>query len=66
MPLPKPQKGESEAEFIKRFMKNPQMKKEYPDLKQRLAIAFSTFRRAKEVIKNELQSDESSRNSCQI
>ncbi len=47
MPVPKPNKGETQDEFIARFMSNDTMKKEYSDQKQRLAIAFSTWRRAR-------------------
>ena len=46
MPLPKPSKEESKNDFISRFMDNETMKSEYPDQKQRLAIAYSQLRRA--------------------
>jgi HK97 family phage prohead protease len=39
MPMPKPKKDESKQDFINRFMDDPVMIKEYPDEKQRLAIA---------------------------
>jgi len=48
MPVPQPNKGETREEFVARFMSNDTMKKEYPDNKQRLAIAFSTWRRSKQ------------------
>lgn len=38
-----PNKGESKEDFIKRFMKVT--KKEYPDNKQRLAVAYSYWDR---------------------
>lgn len=38
-----PNKGESKEDFIKRFMKVT--KKEYPDVKQRLAVAYSYWNR---------------------
>jgi len=47
MPIPKPTKGEKQDEFIARFMGNETMKKDYPDQKQRLAIAYSTWRKEK-------------------
>ena len=45
MPLPKPFSGESQKDFISRFMSNPTMIREYPDKKQRAAVAYSTWRR---------------------
>ena len=47
MPVPQPKKGETQDEFITRFMGNETMKRDYPDQKQRLAIAYSTWRRKK-------------------
>jgi hypothetical protein len=44
MPIPKPTKEETKQEYIARFMSDETMKKEYPDEKQRLAIAYSEFR----------------------
>lgn len=44
MPMPTPNKGETRAKFISRFMS--EMKNEYPDHKQRLAIAFDQWRAA--------------------
>ncbi len=41
MPIPSRKKGESKDDFISRFMSNETMKKEFPDHKQRLAIAHS-------------------------
>ncbi|MBN2118505.1 MAG: hypothetical protein JW730_18170 [Anaerolineales bacterium] len=43
MPLPKPNKGESEAAFIDRCMGDDVMKKEYPDEKQRSAVCYSQW-----------------------
>ena len=40
----KPRKGEKEDEFISRFMSAT--KNEYPDQKQRLAVAYSYWRAA--------------------
>lgn len=39
MPMPKPNKDESRDDFISRFMGNPAMIAEYPDEKQRVAVA---------------------------
>lgn len=44
MPLITPKSGESEKEFISRFMDNTAMFSEYPDQKQRLAIAYSQYK----------------------
>ena len=43
--MPNPIKGESEKDYIKRFMQSEEAKKDYPDYKQRLAVAFSKFRK---------------------
>ena len=45
MPILKPNKNESKKEFITRFMSKESMKIEFPDKKQRLAVAFSTWRK---------------------
>ncbi|MEM3008612.1 MAG: hypothetical protein QXY15_11235 [Candidatus Nitrosotenuis sp.] len=47
MPIPKPQKREKQDEFIQRGMSNPTMKKEFPDIKQRLAVLYSQWRKYK-------------------
>jgi len=44
MPLPRPDKGESQQDFVARFMKA--MKDEFPDREQRLAVAHSQLRRS--------------------
>ncbi len=44
MPIPKPHPNEKESEFVNRFMADPVMVKEYPDEKQRVAIAYFTWR----------------------
>ena len=46
-----PNKGESKQEFIHRFMHIT--KKEYPDQKQRLAVAFSYWERGNKINKGE-------------
>lgn len=43
MPMPTKQKGETKEDFISRFMSDEAMKKEYPDEKQRIAVAYSQF-----------------------
>lgn len=44
MPMPKPNKGENEKDFVSRFMGDAVMVKDYPDEKQRAAVAYSTYR----------------------
>ncbi len=41
MPLPVPNSGESQDEFISRCMSNESMKEEFPDSKQRYAVCQS-------------------------
>lgn len=44
MPMPNPnKKKENLAEFVSRFMGDENMKKDFPDRKQRLAIAYSKY-----------------------
>lgn len=43
--MPNPIKGETKEEFIARFMSDPEAKKSFPDQKQRLAVAYSKWRR---------------------
>lgn len=45
MPIPKPNAGEKQSDFISRCMGNATMKDEYPDNDQRLAVCFSSFRK---------------------
>jgi hypothetical protein len=45
MPMPKPREGEKEQDFVGRVMSDEVMLSEYPDEKQRAAVAFSQFRR---------------------
>lgn len=44
MPLPTPRGDESEQDFIGRFMGNDQAISDFPDEKQRAAVAYSTYR----------------------
>src|SRR5262245_12307539 len=41
MPLPTPNDGESQNDFIQRCVANPTMKNDYPDMKQRLAVCYA-------------------------
>lgn len=45
MPLPTPTKTQNKDEFIQAFMSSEPMQKEYPDEKQRLAVAYSQWRK---------------------
>lgn len=45
MPMPKVGKDESRDDYISRFMSDKVMEKEYPDRKQRLAVAYSQYRK---------------------
>lgn len=42
--MPNPTQGESESEFVSRFMESPEARADYPDQKQRAAVAYSKFR----------------------
>ncbi len=44
MPIPTPGQGESQDKFISRFMSNSAMQKDYPDQKQRAAVAYSQWK----------------------
>lgn len=43
MPLPLKQDGEKRGDFIKRCMSDPNIRKEFPDGKQRAAVCYSQF-----------------------
>ena len=45
----KPHAGESKNDFVERFMGDERMKEEYPDEKQRVAVAMSMFRVKKDI-----------------
>jgi len=47
MPLPRRRKNEKRSEFISRFMENKRMREEFHSQKQRLAVAYSTWRKKK-------------------
>lgn len=48
--MPRPDKGEVEADFVARYMADAEARTSYPDDKQRAAVAYSLFRNAE--IKN--------------
>jgi hypothetical protein len=43
--MPKPNPNESEADFVSRYMSSTEAKKKFPDDKQRLAVAYSEYRK---------------------
>lgn len=58
MPMPKPKPGEKESDFVSRFMGDAEMIKDYPDQKQRAAIAYDVYDRAKKKRRQRSESDE--------
>jgi hypothetical protein len=46
MPLPNPGKDEKQDAFVSRCMENPSMKREYQDVKQRVAVCLNQWRKA--------------------
>ena len=47
MPMPAPYTGETRSDFVSRFMGSALMQKEFPGQKQRLAVAYSQWRKFK-------------------
>jgi len=47
MPLPAPSKKQDKNSFISSCVSSDVMKKEFPDMKRRLAVCFSQFKRKK-------------------
>jgi len=47
MPLPEKRKNEKPNQFISRCMNNTEMKKEFPNKKQRLAVCFQRAKKKK-------------------
>ena len=43
MPIPKPNKNETQKDFVKRCVNNNVMITEYPDVKQRYSICLIKF-----------------------
>jgi hypothetical protein len=54
MPIPKPRAGEDQKKFISRCMGNPTMRSEYPEQKQRAGVCYSTWRKKKEEVEEEV------------
>lgn len=44
--MPNPVRGEREQSFIRRYVKSKESQKRFPDIKQRLAVAYSEASRA--------------------
>lgn len=42
--MPNPKSGESESDYVSRFMASAEAQKDFPDEKQRAAVAYSKFR----------------------
>jgi hypothetical protein len=45
--VPEPSKGEKLSDFIGKYMGSKKANKDFPDQKQRAAVAYSTYREAK-------------------
>ena len=43
MPLPSKDGGENKSKFMSRCISNPKMKKEFSDIKQRIAVCLSQY-----------------------
>lgn len=43
--MPLPNKGEKRQSYIARYVKSKEAQKSFPDIKQRLAVAYSEYRR---------------------
>jgi len=43
--MPQPRKGEQRASYIQRYVKSKESQKRFPDIKQRLAVAYSEYAR---------------------
>lgn len=44
--MPQPRKGEKEKSYIGRYVADQRAKKDFPNVKQRLAVAYSEYARA--------------------
>ena len=44
MPLPTPHPNERYQEFVSRFLKNEEAKRQYPEIKQRFAVMVKTWK----------------------
>ena len=45
--MPNPKKGEKKSEFVSRYMGSAEAKRSFPDEKQRVAVAYSEYKRKK-------------------
>lgn len=45
--MPEPRKGENLAHYIGRFIGSAEAEKSFPDKKQRMAVAYSLYKRKK-------------------
>lgn len=52
--MPYPKAGESEQDYVSRFMASAEARKDYPDEKQRAAVAYSMFKERKNASTHEL------------
>lgn len=43
--MPLPAKGEKQKSYIARYVKSKEAQKSFPDIKQRLAVAYSEYSR---------------------
>lgn len=48
MPLPTPDKNDTESTFLQKCMSDETMNKDFPDQKQRAAVCYSQFRKKDE------------------
>jgi len=60
MPLITPEKGEKTKDFVGRFMGNKTATSDFPDTKQRAAVAYQTYRDAKKKQRKEARLEEDS------
>jgi hypothetical protein len=42
--MPYPSKGDTKQEYIEKFMKSPEARKDYPSQDQRAAVAYSIWK----------------------
>lgn len=45
--MPEPSKGEKLSDFVAKYMGSKKARKDFPEQKQRAAVAYSTFKEAK-------------------
>ena len=43
--MPNPRRGEKQESYIRRYVRSKEAAKTFPDIKQRLAVAYSKYRR---------------------